>query len=56
MTDRPGPILGAYYAVALLAASVRLRLALWRVRLWTAATSAALARAHRALADLEPAR
>ena len=50
------PILGACYAVACLAASVRLRLAPWRVRWWTALTEVALGRARAALADLEPRR
>ena len=53
MTDRPGPILGACYAAALLAHTVRLRTATWRARLWAAVTVAALGRARAALADAQ---
>ena len=57
MTGRPlGPILGSFHAVALLAASVRVRTAPARARLWAAVTVAALSRARAALADLEPPR
>ena len=57
MTGRPlGPILGSLHAAALLAATVRLRTATWRARIWAAVTVAALGRARAALADLEPPR
>ena len=56
MTPHHDPVLGALYALCCLAASVRLRTATWRARLWAAVTVAALGRARAALADLEPPR
>ena len=53
MTPPHDPLLGIAYAAACLAASVRLRLAPWRARLWATIALAAADRARAAIADLE---
>ena len=55
MTPHHDPVLGALYALCCLAASVRLRLAPWRARLWATIALAAGDRARAAIADAQQA-
>ena len=55
MTPHHDPVLGALYALCCLAASVRLRLAPWRARLWATIALAAADRARAAIADAQQA-